>query len=138
EANCPGVIALQLPEDLPSISRFLSHVWVFDHLKITDEDRKRTAVYLENRRREQFQAQSMSFTDFLAGLNLQIRIEDASEAQVGRVAQLTQRTNQFNMTTRRRTEAEINKLLQEQGSKVLTVTVTDRFGDYGLVGVVIY
>ena len=138
EANCPGVIALQLPENLEAIPQFLSHVWVFDHLKITDEDRKRTAAYLENRQREQFQAQSISFADFLSGLNLQIRIEEVSEAQVSRVAQLTQRTNQFNMTTHRHTEAEINKLRQESGSKVLAITVSDRFGEYGLVGVVVY
>src|SRR5678815_1453474 len=88
--------------------------------------------------RDRFQAQSLSFADFVAGLNLQIHIEEASEGQIARLAQLTQRTNQFNLTTRRRTEAEIAKLVLDPSFHVLAVTVSDRFGDYGLVGVVIY
>ena len=138
EANCPGVIAVQLPEDLASMERFLGHLWILDHLKVTEEDRKRTALYLQNRQREQFQAQALSFADFLAGLNLQIQIEEPAPAQLPRVAQLTERTNQFNFSTRRRTEGEIVKLHQEKKSQILSITVTDRFGDYGLVGVVIY
>src|SRR5204863_5818096 len=86
----------------------------------------------------QFQAQSLSFADFLGALNLQIQIEEAAERQIARVAQLTQRTNQFNFTTRRRTEAEMAQLLQDANTHLLSITVTDRFGEYGLVGVVIY
>src|SRR5439155_17182037 len=125
-------------EDLASMERFLGHLWILDHLKVTEEDRKRTALYLQNRQREQFQAQALSFADFLAGLNLQIRIEEPAPAQLARVAQLTERTNQFNFTTRRRSEAEIVKLYQEKKSAIVGISVTDRFGDYGLVGVVIY
>src|SRR5258706_6092766 len=77
----------------------------------------------------------MSLADFLAGLDLKIQISPMSPEQLPRVAQLTQRTNQFNSTTRRRTESDLQKLLGE--TEVLTVVVSDRFGDYGLVGAVI-
>jgi FkbH-like protein len=138
EASCSGVLAVQLPEQTDQIPGFLKHLWAFDHLKLTSEDKQRTLLYQQNREREQFQAQALSFSDFLAGLNLQITIESATAEQLPRVAQLTQRTNQFNFTTRRRTEAEIQLLAQDPNSKIITITVSDRFGDYGLVGVVIY
>jgi FkbH-like protein len=138
ESNCPGVLTIQLPDDLSSLSRFFSHLWILDHAKVTEEDRKRTALYLQNRQREQFQAQAGSFADFLANLNLQITIAAMRPDQLARVAQLTERTNQFNFTTRRRSESEIAKLQRDSSFEILTVSVNDRFGDYGLVGVVIY
>ncbi|SPE63311.1 putative Phenylalanine racemase (ATP-hydrolyzing) [Verrucomicrobia bacterium] len=136
EAHCPEALTLQLPEDPERIAAFLDHCWVFDHLKLTAEDRQRSEMYRLDRRREQWRSESMSLADFLAGLELRIQIEPMSAAQLPRVAQLTQRTNQFNFTTRRRTEKELRQLLAHQ--EVLTVSVRDRFGDYGLVGVVIH
>jgi amino acid adenylation domain-containing protein/FkbH-like protein len=133
EANCPGVLTLQLPEDPADIPRFLKHCWAFDVLKITAEDARRGEMYRESRQREELRAQAGSLVDFIAGLNLKIQIAPMSPEQLSRVAQLTQRTNQFNFTTIRRTEAEIQQLANS--ATVLAVTVSDRFGDYGLVGV---
>lgn len=136
EASCPEVLTLLLPEDPQKIPQFLQHCWAFDHLKLTREDQQRTELYLQNRQREQSRQQAMSLADFISGLNLKIEIAPMSAEQLPRVAQLTQRTNQFNFTTRRRTEAEIKTL--GDGVNVLTASVSDRFGDYGLVGVMIY
>jgi acyl carrier protein len=72
----------------------------------------------------------------MSGLDLQVEIKPVAEDQLPRVAQLTQRTNQFNFTTVRRTEAEIRALLDTQ--ECLAVKVKDRFGDYGLTGAVIF
>ncbi len=138
EAHCPEVLVLPLPEDVEQIPQFLKHAWIFDHLKVTAEDQARTRLYQQNRERKQFQTESISFGDFLAGLHLRIEIAEASSEQLARVAQLTQRTNQFNFTTRRRTDAEIEKLRADQQLRILAVSVTDRFGDYGLVGTMIY
>jgi FkbH-like protein len=135
EANCPGVLTLQLPENPAEIPQFLKHCWAFDSLKVTAEDARRSEMYRESRQREEMRAQAGSLADFIAGLNLKIQIEPMSPAQLSRVAQLTQRTNQFNFTTLRRTEAEIQQLTNT--ATVLTITVSDRFGDYGLVGVAI-
>jgi FkbH-like protein len=138
QANCPGLLALQLPEDARVIPQFLEHAWVFDHLNLTDEDRRRAALYQENRQREALQSQALSLADFLAGLNLEVNIERANPEQLARVAQLTQRTNQFNVTTRRRTEAEVGQLWRGTEYEILTASVKDRFGDYGLVGVLVF
>jgi amino acid adenylation domain-containing protein/FkbH-like protein len=145
EANCPGVLALQLPEDPEEIPQFLKHCWAFDILKVTAEDARRGEMYRETRQREELRAQAGSLADFIAGLNLKIQIAPMLPDQLTRVAQLTQRTNQFNITTIRRTEAEILQLKpgidgaapQAGGTEILTVTVSDRFGDYGLVGAMI-
>jgi acyl carrier protein len=67
-----------------------------------------------------------------------VDVADMTEEQLGRVSQLTFRTNQFNFTTIRRTESGIRDFLAEPGAGCLTVRVSDRFGDYGLVGVVLY
>jgi FkbH-like protein len=135
EANCPEVLTLLLPEP-EKIPNFLKHCWAFDSLKITDEDRKRGELYRENRKRQELQKSSMSLADFVAGLDLKIQVEPMSAAQLSRVAQLTHRTNQFNCTTIRRSETEIQQLAGDR--EILTVSVQDRFGDYGLVGVVIF
>jgi FkbH-like protein len=145
EANCPGVLALQLPEDPEEIPQFLKHCWAFDVLKVTAEDARRGEMYRESRQREELRAQAGSLADFIAGLNLKIQIAPMLPDQLTRVAQLTQRTNQFNFTTIRRTEAEILQLKpgidgaspHPDGPEILTVSVSDRFGDYGLVGVII-
>jgi amino acid adenylation domain-containing protein/FkbH-like protein len=135
EANCPGVLTLQLPENADDIPRFLKHCWAFDILKVTAEDTRRAGMYRESRQREELRAQTGSLAEFLAGLNLQIQIVPMTGDQLLRVSQLTQRTNQFNVTTVRRSEAEIQQF--PASASVFTVSVTDRFGDYGLVGVMI-
>jgi FkbH-like protein len=136
EASCPGVRTLLLPEDPEQIPQFLKHCWVFDHLKLTAEDRSRAEKYRQNQEREKFREQSPSLSDFLGGLELQVDIEPMKADQLARVCQLTQRTNQFNCTTRRRSEADIQKLLDT--AQILTISVRDRFGDYGLTGLVVY
>ncbi len=137
EANCPEVLVLQLPEAPELIPQFLRHCWAFDQLKTSAEDRQRTAMYQQEQRREEFREGTGNLAEFLAGLDLKVNVATMSESQVTRVAQLTQRTNQFNFSTRRRTEGELQALVRGGKHEVLTVSVSDRFGDYGLVGVMI-
>jgi FkbH-like protein len=138
EARCPQVLALRVPEDGAATARFLSHIWAFDHLKVTEEDRQRSQLYAQNTQRETLRKQSMNLDDFLAGLELQLDISPMRDTDLARVAQLTQRTNQFNFTTIRRSEAEIEKLCDEGGAQCLVVRLRDRFGDYGTVGAMIF
>lgn len=133
-ANCPGVLSLQLPARAEDVPRFLRHVWAFDQLPATEEDRRRTTLYRQNSERERFRRASPSMKDFWAGLGLEIGVTPTTVAEAARVSQLTQRTNQFNTTTTRRTEAEVRELLEARDRGCLSVRVKDRFGDYGLVG----
>ncbi len=138
EINCPGVLTLQVPREPASFASFFQHVWAFDHAGTTEEDRNRTKMYQENARRESFRAQTSSLNDFVAGLQVRIDMAEATEDQLSRVSQLTFRTNQFNFTTIRRSESEIRDFLRRENTGGLVVQVADRFGDYGLVGVVLY
>ncbi len=107
-------------------------------MKITCEDEKRTALYKQNSKRERVRKKSFSIEGFLASLGLKIQISELQPQNIERVSQLTQRTNQFNFTTLRRSEGEIQALCQAGKSECLVVKVSDRFGDYGLVGVIIF
>jgi FkbH-like protein/FkbM family methyltransferase len=137
-AHCPDVLALRIPPESSDIPAFLDHVWAFDHLKTTAEDQKRTDLYKQNRQREQLRKKSPTLENFLDGLDLEISIEPAEPHQLERVAQLTQRVNQFNATGVRYSVADIERLLAAGTGECLVISVTDRFGDYGLVGSVIF
>lgn len=137
-ANCPEVLTLQLPQDISTIPNFLQHIWAFDQRKSTAEDAKRTLQYQQNKKREQVREQTDSLENFLATLQLKIVIASMQGSEPGRVSQLTQRTNQFNFSAQIRTDGEIQRWAQQTGQHVLVVKVSDRFGDYGLVGAILY
>nr|MDJ0729888.1 amino acid adenylation domain-containing protein [Crocosphaera sp.] len=137
-ANSPDVLTLQLPQDCHKITQFLEHIWAFEQLQTTEEDKQRTTLYQQNKQRQHLQENSLSFQDFLAQLNLEVEILPLEKEQLPRVAQLTQRTNQFNLTTIRRSETEIQKLCNLDKFEGQIVKVKDRFGDYGLVGLLLF
>ena len=131
QAAAPEVLALPLPADPAGIPEFLRHVWAFDRARVTAEDARRAQMYAESAARARAQRQAGSLAEFLESLRLEVAIEPMAPEQLPRVAQLTQRTSQMNTSGIRRMEAEIRAL------DCWTVTVRDRFGDYGLTGVMI-
>ncbi len=135
--HCPEVLTLQLPEDHAQIPLFLAHVWAFDALTVTEEDRQRTVMYTREQERQRLKATTGTLADFLANLNLQVYIQPIQEEQLRRIAQLTQRTNQFNLRPHKRTEEEIRHQLIAPGWVGWSISVIDRFGAYGLVGAII-
>ncbi|OPX45904.1 phosphopantetheine attachment site [Ruminiclostridium hungatei] len=135
--NCPQVLTLLLPENHDMIKIFLRHVWAFDKLKITHEDMIRNQTYAAERERYLFKGKNTSLEDFLSGLDVRMSVRPVEKQHVARVSQLTQRTNQFNLSTIRRTEKEINELLELQAASCRLIEVADRFGEYGIVGVVV-
>ncbi len=132
-ANCPQALVLQVPEKPEQLGVFLKHCWVFDQLAVTAEDRRRAELYRQEQQREKLRNAAPSLADFVAGLDLRLAIEPATAEQVSRLSQLTQRTNQFNANPRRLADNEVQQLVL--GAELLSVQVSDRFGDYGLVGV---
>lgn len=138
ETNCPQVTTLLLPQQSNEFMAFLQNCWAFDRLKVTQEDRKRTKLYQQNVQREQFRSETTSLESFLAGLNLEITFSDLELQHLSRVSQMTQRTNQFNFTTIRRSEAEIQSLCLNGSATCWVIGVKDRFGDYGIVSTVIF
>jgi HAD superfamily phosphatase (TIGR01681 family) len=96
EAAYPQVLALTLPPRDEEIPEFLRHVWAFDRLRVTEEDRARPAMYAQRVERQRAEKQAVSLEDFLRSLQLEVRIAPMSPKDLARVAQLTQRTNQMN------------------------------------------
>jgi amino acid adenylation domain-containing protein/FkbH-like protein len=137
-ANCPSVLTLQLPSTEAEVRHWLDHVWAFDRIGVTDEARRRTEQYRQNRARARALEQATDLEQFLASLDLQVTVAAPQPQHLARVAELTQRTNQFNLTTIRYSASDVDAMWRSGDAQLLVVHVKDRFGDYGLVGVVIY
>jgi FkbH-like protein len=137
-AELPMVLTPEMPKDPAHYRRALLELGVFDTLALTEEDRNRNKLYAEQQARQQYEATFSSGTlnDYLAGLQMTVDIAPADGLTLPRIAQLTNKTNQFNLTTRRYTEAQIEEM-RARGSLVFGMGVADRFGDNGLVGVAI-
>ncbi|MDX2269073.1 MAG: HAD-IIIC family phosphatase [Bryobacter sp.] len=132
----PPVVAIQVPNQDEDLEELTRHLWVLDRLRITDADRARAASYEQTQEFGRALAQAQSLEDFYQSLDLQVNIRGVEEADFPRASQLTQRTNQFNFTTVRRTEAELRQLWQAR-HELYRVDVSDRFGDYGFTGLLL-
>lgn len=101
--------------------------------KLTDEDLTKTAQYKANAERAAASRQFTDLSDFIRSLDIKISFGDADEFTIPRIAQMTQKTNQFNLTTHRYTEADIQQFVK-RGDLVLWASVADKFGDNGITG----
>ena len=137
QAACPEVLTLCLPKEATAIPAFLRTCWAFDHYETSAEDRLRHDSMIQNRQRAEIRRQTGSFADFIANLQLEVDISPADENSLCRLAQLSQRTNQFNNGGLRYPESRLRQLLT-MDFHALKITVTDRFGSYGIVGALVY
>ncbi|MCS7041605.1 MAG: HAD-IIIC family phosphatase [Bryobacteraceae bacterium] len=136
-SSAPEVLSITLPANLEELPAFLAHVWAFDHPNVTEEDRRRAEMIARSLEFSRAAQSAASLDDFIASLNLRVDVQPLDPERLPRAAQLTQRTNQFNTTTIRRTEAEIAALAATPGVRIFTAEVSDRFGEYGLTGLAI-
>jgi FkbH-like protein len=134
--NLPEVEVVEMPADPALYISTLSKLALFETLTITKEDRERTASIRENLERKALESSAASVDDYLAQLDIKVRLAPFDEANLPRIVQLINKTNQFNLTTRRRTDAEVRALVAA-GAYTQAMRVTDRFGDSGLTGVLI-
>ena len=132
--ECEVVCLPEQPYLLPQVVEKLEG---FENLKLTKEDRKKGKMYQAQVARKTFETSFQSLEDFLANLEMEVSIESASNFTVPRIAQLTQKTNQMNLTTRRYTEANIQSFVDAPNQHVFCVGAKDRFGDNGIIGVFI-
>lgn len=120
------------PYELPVFFKKLVEDY-FRVYSITNEDKNKTEQYKANAKRIQAQHSFTDFSAFLESLDIQITIEDANEFNIQRIAQMTQKTNQFNLTTHRYTDDDVRGFV-ESGWKVWCISVADKFGDNGITG----
>ena len=120
------------PYELPMFFKELVEKY-FRVYSVTSEDKKKTEQYKANAQRAQAQRSFVDFDSFLESLDIQITIEAANEFNIPRIAQMTQKTNQFNLTTHRYTDTDVRKFLKE-GWNIWCISVADKFGDSGITG----
>lgn len=137
--ECPAVLTVQIPHETRRLPRFLQHLWLFDQVRrATAEDLRRSEHYAAQAARARVEEQTHDLAGFLATLRLEVVFAPVTAETLPRAAQLTVRTNQMNTTLRRSSEAELRAQLESHELEGFTVTVADRFGSYGLVGLLLY
>lgn len=137
QKQLPQVATLHLQGDSSSFKKQLCEQGFFDALVFTEEDRKRTAMYLSAVKNEELKNDSGSYEGYLQNLGLQAEIGVPDITLIPRVSQLTQKTNQFNLTTLRYSEGDIQRIVESTDSDVYYVKLKDKFTDLGLIGVAI-
>jgi FkbH-like protein len=134
----PEVTVLHLPSEKASESRYqLATCGLFETLTLSEEDRRRGAAYQAEAARRQLQTKSGDLASYLRSLEQMLEIRLADSFAVPRIAQLTQKTNQFNLTTRRYSAEDVARMMADDAFDVIHLRHRDRFGDSGLVGVCI-
>jgi len=136
-AFLPELTVRQVPAERYDLPLLLEREGFFDRLGATPEDGARTALYRQEAQRKSSAVAFATQEEFLASLEMVARVERATPAQVPRIAQLTQKTNQFNLTTRRYTDGQVIDMIASPDWAVFTLTPRDRFGDLGLSAVLI-
>jgi FkbH-like protein len=133
----PEAIVVELPADPMAYARAVRDFAAFERLAISEEDRERTKYYAADKQRADLEQSAASRENFFRSLGQEAEIARVDKLTLARVAQLTQKTNQFNLTTKRYTEQQIEELACRPGWRVLSIKVRDRYADNGLVGVAI-
>jgi FkbH-like protein len=135
----PEVMVPELPADPSAYASFLLGLDCFYTLRLTDEDRQRGVLYRQQAEREAFLSQTpvSSLEDYYSMLEMVVTLREADAAISARVAQLTQRTNQFNLTTRRYSERDILAMMADPRWRLFALDLEDKFGTYGTVGLAI-
>lgn len=129
----PDVLTCQLAGDPSGYGPWLRQSGLFDSLGFTEEDRQRTQLYRDESRRTQHRESMASLDEYLRSLEMVLIVEPVGAATVDRAADLSQRTNQFNMTTRRRTAQELSALCASAGYHGYVFRLSDRFGAQGII-----
>ena len=136
--SLPEVIVLDFPRDIAALPQVVAeaaaeHFWID---RLTSEDEAKGDQYRQEAARAEFRDTAGDMDDYLRQLDVRISIGEMGEPQRARTAQLTQKTNQFNVLTRRHTPEDLGALAARPDHHIFTVAVADRFGDAGQVAVV--
>jgi FkbH-like protein len=134
-SQLPEVAVIDLPADPSEYARFVREMPGFERLALSAEDRERGSYYAGQVLRERLKETATSVEDFYWSLKMRVQIGSVNAKNLARVSQLTQKTNQLNVTTRRYSEQEILAMSRDPRWHIYTLGVTDRFGDNGLVAV---
>ena len=134
----PEVLVVDLPQSPFRYCQALQSLNDFNTLVLSEEDIRRGEMYYARRKRKQLMKTKKTLEEFLKSLNMTVEIKYANKYTIPRITSLINRTNQFNLTTRRYTQAEVEEMSNHPDKfQIYSLRVTDRFGDEGIVGVAI-
>ena len=137
-AMSPEVMVPELPEDPADYVKALVELNLFETTAFSAEDAARSTLYRQEAQRRMAETTAASFEDYLLSLDMTIEVSRFAPEQINRITQLLQRSNQFNLTTQRHNQAQCEAMMQDvEGCWPLTATLRDRFGDHGLISVVV-
>lgn len=133
----PEVQTLELPKDVFEWPEIIAKSDCFKMFLSTDEDRKKTEMYLAKKKFDDFIVNTPKDQNLFVDLEMEATFERISRDTLSRAEQLCQKTNQFNMSTKRYNRAELEFLMHSEDSEIFCVSLRDRFGNHGIVGLFI-
>jgi FkbH-like protein len=134
-STLPMVRVVELPEDPADYPGALDRSGWFEVGSLSAEDLERTQQYLANNRRQEAAASVEDYAAYLESLRQHAEVQTFEPAQLDRIAQLVNKTNQFNLMTQRTSRSEVEQLMARSDIRTATVRLSDRFGDNGLIAV---
>lgn len=138
-AQLPEVEVVDFPEDISLLPQVINEVYqkYFWCWSVTEEDLKKTIQYHAEIQRKEEQKQAISMEDFLFSLQAKIELQIMNKENIKRVAQLLNKSNQFNTCTVRMDEIELKKYGEDPDNKVIVAGIKDRYGDNGIVAILL-
>lgn len=133
----PEVAVPELPDDVAEYPARLAAAGYFEAVSFTADDAARGRSYALNAERKLALSQASDLDGYLRSLQMSLSVAPVGQAELARVTQLINKTNQFNLTTRRYSEAEVQRLVGDPRALALALRLRDRFGDNGLISVVL-
>ena len=137
KSQCPEITVIEVPKDSAQYSNTLRELDEFNSYNITLEDSQRGKIYAEQNLRKKDEKKFSNLDEFLSSLQMHVIIHNADKFTIPRISQLTMKTNQFNLTTKRYSPEEIEKMVSNPKYLIKTFSVHDKFGDNGLTGLYI-
>jgi FkbH-like protein len=133
----PEIQVPELPQDPSLYVSTLADAGYFESLAVTAEDRERIVQYRANEERDRLRSSSTDMDGYLRGLGMDLVVRPFDFTGLSRIVQLINKTNQFNLTTRRYTEADVRAVMSDPGAAAYQFRLTDRFGDNGVIAILI-
>ena len=133
--HLPEVTVLQVPVGLSEYPKMLRESRdLFYNLSATAEDKKKAGMYKEQEKRESSKREFSNLKSYISFLGMKMTVYQDDKSLIPRLAQLSQKTNQFNLMTRRYTERDIESFIEDESTTVFAFSISDKFGDSGITG----
>lgn len=137
ETQLPEVTVIDVPEEPADYAGTMEMSGCFEWASLTREDLGRTASYTADRKREELQEVAADYGSYLQQLHMHGCVQEADSRMLHRFSQLVNKSNQFNLRTRRYTEAELSEMMERDDCRLLAGSLTDKFSSYGIISCVI-